>query len=296
MDKLLAECKQCPPDGMILTVGSIGPAKVTGRWPTSSPPSGGHSHDHLQPHGHFLHGSSAGHPHGEKVFRGLDAGSSAGWPTGCKMLRTIWDMKNTRICVINGNKTRGRAAGRDRNHAAPHSAGPLDRGGGQAGGNRRGAGDGRRVYQDGEKIVEPKPQDVLNAAKNYFVAKRIMAAEKCNGISLNCLGLVANRRIPCPPCMAWQRLNNEGSVGALRVRLERGHFHAAMRACYADGRASSRTRSRTPSTARSWAPIARRPAKLRGFDKPRRAGDPPQPQRVGHRRLAASHLPGGRSR
>ncbi len=65
-----------------------------------------------------------------------------------------------------------------------------------------------------KKIVEPKPQDVLNAAKNYFIAKRIMAAEKCNGISLNCLGLVQTRRIPCPPCMAWQRLNNEGGLGA----------------------------------------------------------------------------------
>jgi L-fucose isomerase-like protein len=54
---------------------------------------------------------------------------------------------------------------------------------------------------------------VLNAAKNYFVAKRIMAAENCQGISLNCLRLVETRRIPCPPCMAWQKLNDEGSVG-----------------------------------------------------------------------------------
>ena len=86
------------------------------------------------------------------------------------------------------------------------------------------------LIKTAKKIVEPKPQDVLNAAKNYFIAKRIMAAEKCNGISLNCLGLVQTRRIPCPPCMAWQRLNNEGSVGGVRVRLERRHLHAALRA------------------------------------------------------------------
>jgi hypothetical protein len=40
-----------------------------------------------------------------------------------------------------------------------------------------------------------------------------MAAENCQGISLNCLGLIGTRRIPCPPCMAWQTLNDQASVG-----------------------------------------------------------------------------------
>ena len=31
--------------------------------------------------------------------------TSAGWPPACEMLRTIWDMKNTRLCIINGDKT-----------------------------------------------------------------------------------------------------------------------------------------------------------------------------------------------
>ena len=82
--------------------------------------------------------------------------------------------------------------------------------------------------QTAQKTVEPKPQDVINAAKNYFVAKRIMAAENCQGISLNCLDLVQTRRIPCPPCMAWLTLNDEGQRRLLRVRLERGDFVAAV--------------------------------------------------------------------
>ena len=53
---------------------------------------------------------------------------------------------------------------------------------------------------------------MINAAKTYVVAKRIMAAENCQGISLNCLGLIGKRLIPCPPCMAWQTLNDEASV------------------------------------------------------------------------------------
>ena len=64
-----------------------------------------------------------------------------------------------------------------------------------------------------KKVVEPNAQDVLNSAKNYFVAKRIMAAENCQGISLNCLGLIGERKIPCPPCMAWLKLNDELTPG-----------------------------------------------------------------------------------
>jgi hypothetical protein len=65
-----------------------------------------------------------------------------------------------------------------------------------------------------KEVREPKPQDILNAAKNYFVAKRIMADENCDGISLNCLDLVRHHTIPCAPCIAWSKLNDEGSVGA----------------------------------------------------------------------------------
>jgi hypothetical protein len=67
--------------------------------------------------------------------------------------------------------------------------------------------------KEAQKIVEPTPQDILNSAINYFVAKRIMAAENCQGISLDCLGLVRVHRTPCPPCIAWSRLLDEGGVG-----------------------------------------------------------------------------------
>jgi hypothetical protein len=67
--------------------------------------------------------------------------------------------------------------------------------------------------REAKMIVEPKPDDVLNAAKAYVVAKHLMAAEKCQGISVDCLPLVRDLKIPCPPCIAWLRLNDEGSVG-----------------------------------------------------------------------------------
>ena len=57
-----------------------------------------------------------------------------GWlATGVKMLRTIWDMKTTRLLHHQRRQDRRPAAGRDRNHAAPYPAGSLDRRVGQAG-------------------------------------------------------------------------------------------------------------------------------------------------------------------
>jgi hypothetical protein len=64
-----------------------------------------------------------------------------------------------------------------------------------------------------QKIVEPTRADLINAAKNYFTALKIMEEEGCQGISLECLGLVRDRQIPCPPCLAWTRLLDSGKSG-----------------------------------------------------------------------------------
>ena len=176
---------------------------------------------------------------------------------GVRMLWAIWAMEHTRLCLVNGEKTldeRLDAIGTTLHHV------PLERWTDEAAklevtAEVKALAD--EFTRTAKKVVEPKPQDVLNSAKNYFVAKRIMAAENCQGISLNCLGLVANPAIPCPPCMAWQRLNDEGAWARANATGTRASPSALPLLCR--GRASSRTPCRTPSTTRSWAPIARRP-------------------------------------
>ncbi len=66
-------------------------------------------------------------------------------------------------------------------------------------------------YRDAaQKIVEPSEQDMINAAKNYLASLRIMEDEDCQGITMDCLGLVKDRQIPSPPCMAWSKLLDLG--------------------------------------------------------------------------------------
>jgi hypothetical protein len=133
--------------------------------------------------------------------------------TAVRLFRTIWDMKRSRLLIVNGDKTEDKVL--DIIGTTLHYI-PL----------RRWTDElaklavtpevkalAEKFNKNAQKTVEPKPSDVINAAKAYFVAKKLMAEEKCQGISLNCLGLVGARQIPCPPCMAWLTFNDEGGVG-----------------------------------------------------------------------------------
>ena len=133
---------------------------------------------------------------------------------GIKMLRTIWDMKNTRLCIVQGNKTQDRKLNviGTTLHYIPRARYPKEFRKVEKSDEVRAIAD--YYTKNAKKIVEPTKQDIINAAKNYVLAKRIMAAENCQGISVDCLPLVQDRLIPAPPCIAWLRLNDEGSVGA----------------------------------------------------------------------------------
>lgn len=69
------------------------------------------------------------------------------------------------------------------------------------------------------KIVEPSAEDILNASKNYFTALQILKEEGCHGITMDCLGLVRDRQIPCPPCMAWSKLLDVGLLGVCEADI-----------------------------------------------------------------------------
>ena len=132
---------------------------------------------------------------------------------GMRMFKTMADMKQSRLCMITGDKAYDRKL--DVIGTTLHYV-PLDRWVDEIA--KTETTDAMRELADyyakhAKEVREPKPEDMLNAARNYFVAKRIMAAEDCDGISLDCLGLVRNRRIACAPCIAWMKINDEGGVG-----------------------------------------------------------------------------------
>ena len=212
MDAFLEECAKSPPEGVIVTVMHFGPPwpevnRFVAKRPAELPvivfsPMGTSFTGHLQ-----------GTRNKPKTL--VAATQDLNWlAEAVHLFRVIWDMKQTRICIINGTKTYDqqlKVIGTTLHYI------PLERWVeefNKAPTTPEVKALAEEFTRTARRIVEPKPQDVLNSAKNYFVAKKIMAEERCQGISLNCLGLVAKRRIPCPPCMAWLRLNDEAGVGA----------------------------------------------------------------------------------
>lgn len=136
------------------------------------------------------------------------------WPAfGLQMLNTAFAMNCARLCIVAGQTNEERAV---------HSVGttlryvPLDRWVQELA--KVAVTDemlsiAKYYALEAKDIVEPQTADLLNAAKNYVVARRIMAAEKCHGISVDCFPLLDKRRIACGPCLAWSKLLDEGIVG-----------------------------------------------------------------------------------
>ena len=156
-----------------------------------------------------------GHLQAVRGIKGVYLASSGDYELGpvrfgLKMIRAAHEIRHTRIAVVRGTD-RGestypvlgltlRYVPRDRFaelfHATPDTA-EMER-------------IADEILSGAKQVVEPTRRDVVNGVKNWFVARRIMEEEGCRGITMDCLGLVAARKIPCPPCLAWARFLDTG--------------------------------------------------------------------------------------
>ena len=136
------------------------------------------------------------------------------WPAlGLRMLNALWRMKHTRICVCAGNKAADRTlelVGTTL-HYIPASRFPAEFKKVEASDEARALAD--HYTRNARQIVEPKKQEILDAARNYFVVRRLMAAEGCQGFAMDCIGPVVKGQNQ-PPCMAFSHLLDEGIVAA----------------------------------------------------------------------------------
>ena len=61
-------------------------------------------------------------------------------------------------------------------------------------------------------------EDVLNGIKSYLVAQRMMAREKADAITMDCLGALGHTKVSLP-CIAWSRLNDDAIPAACEADL-----------------------------------------------------------------------------
>lgn len=206
----LADLKQYPCDGLLITVMHLQ------AWPQA---------EHLVKHRGttpVLVFSPLGTSFAEK-YQGLRrvprtfvaATPDHGWlATGLRMLRTTADLQQARLCIVT-DAARGER--RIDSLGVTLCFVPLARWVEEYD-KAELTEEMREIAKyysiEAKTIVEPEKDDIFNAAKNYVVARRLMAAERCQGISVDCGPLLGQRRVSCGPCLAWSRMLDEGRVGA----------------------------------------------------------------------------------
>jgi hypothetical protein len=129
---------------------------------------------------------------------------------GLKLIRAAHDIRRTRIAVLAGNEAKDevveplglqlRRLPRQRFADALETIGETAEVLAMA----------EEYQKAAQKVVEPSRADLINASRNYFASQKILADEHCDGITMDCLGAVFDRQIPCPPCMAWSRFLDAG--------------------------------------------------------------------------------------
>jgi hypothetical protein len=209
VSKILSQLKSQPPNGLIVVSMSLNQSwphidritKERGEIPTIV----------FSPMGT----SFTGHLQNTRDIPGVcvAATQDIGWlDFGVRMLSTIQRMKNTRICICAGDKPEDKKLDviGTTLHYIPTSRFLEESRKVQESDEIRAMAD--NYTRNARKIVEPVKKDILAAAKNYIVCRSLIAAENCQGFSMDCLGPVSNRLIQ-PPCMAFSRLRDEGGLG-----------------------------------------------------------------------------------
>lgn len=109
-------------------------------------------------------------------------------------------------------------------------------------------------------------RDVLNGAKSYFVAAKILADEEGDAISMDCLGALGASKVSLP-CLAWSRMNDDGIPAACEADTGAVASHMVTQALF-DRPAFQQDPVADTSRKAIIGAHCSCPTRLRGFDLP----------------------------
>jgi hypothetical protein len=76
-----------------------------------------------------------------------------------------------------------------------------------------------RWIKGAEKVKEPSREEIAKSARLYLAMRQVIADEKAQAITINCLGLFGRKELPAYPCLGYCRMNNMGLVGVCEADL-----------------------------------------------------------------------------
>jgi hypothetical protein len=83
------------------------------------------------------------------------------------------------------------------------------------------------LSQQATAINGSSQQDIINGIKSYLVAKNLLEREKCDGITMDCLGTLKDTDISLP-CIAWSKMNDHQIPAACEADLGACVTHALV--------------------------------------------------------------------
>ena len=115
-------------------------------------------------------------------------------------------------------------------------------------------------------ISGPSKQDVLNGVKSYVAIRNILQRENGDGITMDCLGALANSKISLP-CISWSWMNDHRIPAACEADLGACLTHALVQYLF---ERPGFQQDPVPETAKDCLIGAHCtcPTKLNGFDQP----------------------------
>ncbi len=193
---------------------------------------------------------------------------------GLKMLRAGAKLREMRFLVIRGNARRDTelAPFGTKIRTIPaadflreYEQTPTDRA------LERMADDYRRTAR---RITGATRDDLLNGIKSYEVARRLLAREEADGISMDCLGALGKTKVSLP-CIAWSKLLDQGIPAACEADLGACVTHALVQLLFDRPGFQQDPVAETARECLIGAHCSC-PTRLRGFDQP------PEPFHLAH--------------
>ncbi|MDI6845150.1 MAG: hypothetical protein QME28_03330 [Candidatus Saccharicenans sp.] len=72
----------------------------------------------------------------------------------------------------------------------------------------------RAWIEKAEKVVEPSEEEIKKSGLMYVAMKNLMSVHGARAITVDCLSLFYNGKLPAYPCLGFCQLNDDGLVGA----------------------------------------------------------------------------------
>lgn len=70
------------------------------------------------------------------------------------------------------------------------------------------------------RVLEVKPQEVVDGLRFYLALGNMLKREKANAITIDCFGTLKANTLPGYPCIAWSKFNDAGLYGVCEADIQ----------------------------------------------------------------------------